>query len=163
MLQCEKHMMKNKSQQGWTSNFHHHIQVLQSRNYFNWIFFFFFTHKAIKIEKTNILGHVLKGVFNTSGVNLPIPNYFKLLWSELLPDEEDNGKQQKYHVSTTLRKKSDSFSLKNTQKQCLETHFVLIYSSNFCQQGKDKHKPIISLGKVTELSFLRWWKIREKQ
>lgn len=52
----------------------------------------------------------------------------------------------------------------------LEKHPEIVLGNTFCayllQQflsaGEDRHEPIISLGKVTELSFQRWWKIRER-
>lgn len=119
-----------------------------SRNYFNWIFFF--THKAIKIERTKPWDMFLRCFFNTSGISLPIPNYFKLLWSELLADHEANEQGQNQH---NIQEEKGYFCLKNTQKSCLETHLVLIYSSNFCQQPKTAMSPSPAWGRPPSLHF----------
>lgn len=48
-LQCEKHTMENDAWEGWTSNFHHHTQVLQAGII---LIGFFLFRKVIKTEKT---------------------------------------------------------------------------------------------------------------
>lgn len=148
MLECEKHTMENDAWQGWPSKFHHHTQELQAGIIL--IGFFFFTHKAIKIERTKPWDMFLRCFFNTSGISLPIPNYFKLLWSELLADHEANEQGQNQH---NIQEEKGYFCLKNTQKSCLETHFVLIYSSNFCQRPKTATSPSPAWGRPPSFHF----------
>lgn len=150
MLQCEKHTMENDARQGWDLQLPSPHTSAASRNYFNWILS---NCKAKKIEKTKSWDlHVVKGVFNTSGFSLPIPNYFKLLWSELLPDEDANGQGQNYHVSTTLGKKGDIFPWK-TPRNSAWKHILCLFTQAISVSRRRQTRAHHQLGEGRSQSF----------
>lgn len=62
-----------------------------------------------------------------------------------------------------IKEENGCFFLENHPETVLGNTFCAYLLQQFLSAGEDRHQPIISLGKVTELSFQRWWKIREKQ